>query len=46
MRLDEIRLDRADEAWVPVLTPDGPAVPVWSNSDWPAEPQLRTGAQD
>ncbi|GGQ69528.1 DUF6210 family protein [Kitasatospora griseola] len=33
LRLDETRLDRADEAWVPVLTPDGPAVLVWSNPD-------------
>ncbi|MFJ1792571.1 DUF6210 family protein [Kitasatospora griseola] len=33
LQLDEDRLDRADEAWVPVLTPDGPAVLVWSNSD-------------
>lgn len=31
--LDESRLAGADEAWVPVLTPDGPGVLVWENSD-------------
>ncbi|MFJ4983648.1 DUF6210 family protein [Streptomyces sp. NPDC088732] len=31
--LDESRLSEADEAWVPVLTPDGPGVLVWENSD-------------
>ena len=31
--LDESRLAEADEAWVPVLTPDGPGVLVWENSD-------------
>ncbi|MFF7211919.1 DUF6210 family protein [Streptomyces sp. NPDC008238] len=33
LRLDESRIREADEAWVPVITPDGPAVLVWSNSD-------------
>ncbi len=33
LQLDEQRLRDADEAWVPVLTPDGPGVLVWSNSD-------------
>ncbi|MFW5418196.1 hypothetical protein J0910_16415 [Nocardiopsis sp. CNT-189] len=33
LRLDESRLDEADEAWVPVATPDGPGVLVWCNSD-------------
>ncbi|MEU6356441.1 DUF6210 family protein [Streptomyces sp. NPDC047072] len=32
--LDESRLAEADEAWVPVLTPDGPGVLTWENSDW------------
>ncbi|MFD5463770.1 DUF6210 family protein [Kitasatospora sp. NPDC127059] len=31
--LDESRLAQADEAWVPVLTPDGPGILVWENSD-------------
>jgi hypothetical protein len=33
LALDESRLAEADEAWVPVLTPDGPGVLVWENSD-------------
>ncbi|MFJ9691865.1 DUF6210 family protein [Kitasatospora sp. NPDC101183] len=33
LRLDETRIREADEAWVPVITPDGPAVLVWFNSD-------------
>lgn len=33
LRLDESRIREADEAWVPVITPDGPAVLVWCNSD-------------
>jgi hypothetical protein len=33
LRLDERHLSDADEAWVPVLTPDGPGILVWSNSD-------------
>lgn len=32
LRLDERRVSDVDEAWVPVLTPDGPGVLVWSNS--------------
>lgn len=31
--LDETRLDETEEAWVRVLTPDGPGVLVWQNSD-------------
>ncbi|MFD9903267.1 DUF6210 family protein [Streptomyces sp. NPDC059063] len=31
--MDETRVGEADEAWVPVVTPDGPGVPVWFNSD-------------
>ncbi|WP_327367313.1 DUF6210 family protein [Streptomyces sp. NBC_01217] len=33
LRWDEARLDETDEAWVPVLTPDGPGVLLWCNSD-------------
>jgi hypothetical protein len=33
LRLDEQNLRDADEAWVPVLTPDGPGILVWFNSD-------------
>ncbi|MGW4649732.1 DUF6210 family protein [Kitasatospora sp. NPDC004289] len=33
LRLDDSRAAETDEAWVPVLTPDGPAVLLWSNSD-------------
>lgn len=33
LRLDESRLSSADEAWLPVLTPDGPATLLWPNSD-------------
>lgn len=33
LSLDESRMDDADEAWIPVITPDGPGVSVWSNSD-------------
>jgi hypothetical protein len=33
LRLDDDRADEADEAWVPVLTPDGPGVLLWCNSD-------------
>ncbi|HEX6969574.1 MAG TPA: DUF6210 family protein [Micromonosporaceae bacterium] len=33
LRLDESRLHEADEAWIPVITPDGPGVLVWCNSD-------------
>ncbi|WP_030472903.1 DUF6210 family protein [Lentzea aerocolonigenes] len=31
--LDESRIDQFDEAWLPVLTPDGPDVSWWSSSD-------------
>ncbi|WP_035841414.1 DUF6210 family protein [Kitasatospora azatica] len=31
--LDESRLTEADEAWIPVHTPDGPGQLVWENSD-------------
>lgn len=31
--LDESRLGELDEAWVPVVTPDGPGLLVWNNSD-------------
>ncbi|MFJ2807854.1 DUF6210 family protein [Kitasatospora sp. NPDC087271] len=33
MFLDESRIREAHEAWVPVITSDGPAVLVWFNSD-------------
>ncbi|MFC9973432.1 DUF6210 family protein [Spirillospora sp. NPDC127200] len=33
LRLDESRAAETDEAWVPVLTPDGPGTLVWPNSD-------------
>lgn len=33
LRLDESRIRETDEAWVPVLSPDGPGMLVWSNSD-------------
>jgi hypothetical protein len=33
LRLDESRLEEVVEAWVPVLTPDGPGVLVWENCD-------------
>jgi hypothetical protein len=33
LRLDEPQLADADEAWIPVLTPDGPAILTWPNSD-------------
>ncbi|GAV44218.1 DUF6210 family protein [Streptomyces acidiscabies] len=33
LALDEARLAEADEAWIPVLTPDGPGIVVWENSD-------------
>lgn len=33
LRLDEGRIREADEAWVPVVTPDGPGVLLWPNSD-------------
>lgn len=33
LRLDETRMHELDEAWVPVITPDGPGMLVWFNSD-------------
>ncbi|WP_431772497.1 DUF6210 family protein [Streptomyces cucumeris] len=33
LALDESRLSEADEAWVPVVTPDGPGILVWENCD-------------
>ncbi|MGS2617385.1 DUF6210 family protein [Micromonospora sp. LZ34] len=33
LRLDESRMREVDEAWVPVITPDGSGVLVWFNSD-------------
>ncbi|MDG5801817.1 DUF6210 family protein [Streptomyces ossamyceticus] len=33
LALDESRLPEVDEAWVPVVTPDGPAILTWENSD-------------
>ncbi|MET8625440.1 DUF6210 family protein [Kitasatospora sp. NPDC004669] len=33
LRLDESRVREIDEAWVPVITPDGPGLLVWANSD-------------
>lgn len=33
LRLDESRIREADEAWIPVITPDGPGLLVWCNSD-------------
>jgi hypothetical protein len=31
--LDEARLGELDEAWVPVVSADGPAMLIWPNSD-------------
>ena len=33
LRLDDARLLELLEAWVPVLTPDGPGILTWSNCD-------------
>jgi hypothetical protein len=33
LALDESRLAEIDEAWIPVVTPDGPGLLVWENSD-------------
>ena len=33
LRLDEERLSDAIEAWVPILTPDGPGILTWPNCD-------------
>jgi hypothetical protein len=33
LQLDEGRIGELVEAWVPVVTPDGPAILVWQNCD-------------
>lgn len=33
LQSDESRIQEADVVWVPVITPDGPGVLVWLNSD-------------
>ncbi|MEU3644342.1 DUF6210 family protein [Lentzea sp. NPDC034063] len=33
LRLDESRIREVDEAWIPVITADGPGFLVWANSD-------------
>jgi hypothetical protein len=33
LQIDEGRGDELDEAWIPVLTPDGPGYLAWINSD-------------
>jgi hypothetical protein len=33
LELDASRVDKAVEAWVPVLTPQGPGILVWPNCD-------------
>jgi Family of unknown function (DUF6210) len=33
LRVDDQRLDDLDEAWIPVVTSDGPGVLIWCNSD-------------
>jgi hypothetical protein len=33
LRVDDTRLAEIDEAWVPVISPDGPGVLTWPNSD-------------
>ena len=33
LQLDDSRFGEADEAWIPVITPDGPGVLIWENSD-------------
>ncbi|MEV5826419.1 DUF6210 family protein [Spirillospora sp. NPDC052242] len=33
LRVDDDRIAELDEAWIPVRTPDGPGVLLWSNSD-------------
>ncbi|MFI9365230.1 DUF6210 family protein [Kitasatospora sp. NPDC053057] len=39
--LDEPWLSEAAEAWIPVITADGPGVLVWENSDQPPAGPLR-----
>jgi len=33
LRLDETRLEEVREAWVPVITPEGPGILTWPNCD-------------
>ncbi|MEV5568545.1 DUF6210 family protein [Spirillospora sp. NPDC052269] len=33
LKLDVDRIREADEAWIPVLTPDGPGILLWYSSD-------------
>ncbi|MCP2336602.1 DUF6210 family protein [Actinomadura rupiterrae] len=33
LKLDDSRIREADEAWIPVQTPDGPGILLWYNSD-------------
>jgi hypothetical protein len=33
LKLDDNRLDEVTEAWVPILTPDGPGILTWPNCD-------------
>ncbi|MFF4989431.1 DUF6210 family protein [Streptosporangium saharense] len=33
LMVDESRLDEMDEAWIPVITLDGPGILTWPNSD-------------
>ena len=33
LQLDDSRFGEADEAWIPVVTPDGLGVLIWENSD-------------
>jgi hypothetical protein len=33
LQFDQGRMGEADEAWTLVLTPDGPGILVWFNSD-------------
>ncbi|MER5644869.1 DUF6210 family protein [Streptosporangium sp. NPDC002524] len=33
LRVDESRMAVLDEAWIPVITADGPGILTWSNSD-------------
>ncbi|MFQ6199471.1 DUF6210 family protein [Streptomyces sp. NPDC000405] len=33
LALDDSRLPEVAEGWVPVMTPDGPGILVWANSD-------------
>lgn len=41
LRIDEARLDELDDAWVPVLTPDGPAYLTWVTSERGQRPRHR-----